>query len=152
MRRKSASDLKRLKRESDLRHIVVATDDAEPSRDRGDTASHTTARQSSGKGISAGLPAQTLTAAIVSRRRWALPLAALVVLIAGGFGYFWKRPLPPPKVSNYVQLTHDGEPKNLEATDGSRLYFRLGTETSLRIAEASVSGGDPVPIPTPPRA
>ena len=142
-------DLKRLKRESDLRHIVVAADDAEPSRDPGDSASHTTARQSSGKGVSAALPAQTLTAAIVSRKRWALPLAALVVLIAGGFGYLWKRSLPPPKVSNYVQLTHDGEPKDLEATDGSRLYFRLGTETSLRIAEASVSGGDPVPIPTP---
>ena len=142
------SDLKRLKRESDLRHIVVATDDAEPSRDRGNTAPSATARQSSGKGISAGLPAQTLAAATVSRRRWALPLAALVALIVGAFGYFWKRSIPPPKVSNYVQLTRDGEPKNLEATDGSRLYFRLGSETSLRIAEASVSGGDSVPITT----
>ena len=84
------SDLKRLKRESDLRHIVATTDDVEPSRDRGDTAS----RQSSENSISAGLPAQTLAAATVSRRRWAFPLAALLVLIAGGFGYFWKRPLP----------------------------------------------------------
>ena len=142
------SDLKRLKRESDLRHITVAADDAETGRDPGSTAPHTTARPSSGKGTSAGLPAQILTAARVSWRRWALPLGALVVLIAGGLGYFWKRPLPAPKVSDFVQLTHDGEPKTLEATDGSRLYFRLGTETSLRIAEASVSGGDPVPIPT----
>ena len=96
---------------------------------------------------SAGLFGHTLAAA--PRRRWAVPLAVLIVLIAAGLGYFWKRTLPPPKVSNFVQLTHDGEPKTLEATDGSRLYLRLGTETSLRIAEASVSGGDPVPIPTP---
>jgi hypothetical protein len=96
---------------------------------------------------SAGLFGQTLATA--PRRRWVIPVLVLIVAIAGGFGYFLKRPLPLPRVSNYVQLTHDGEPKTLGGTDGARLYFRLGTETSLRIAEASVSGGDPVPIPTP---
>jgi len=36
-------------------------------------------------------------------------------------------PLARAKVSNYVQLTHDGEPKGLPATDGSRLYFNVGS-------------------------
>jgi Tol biopolymer transport system component/predicted Ser/Thr protein kinase len=83
----------------------------------------------------------------VVRRHSGLALVAVFVLLAGIFAYFWTRPLPPPKVSNYVQLTRDGEPKTLEATDGLRLYLRMGTETSLRPAEVSVSGGDPVPIP-----
>ena len=83
------------------------------------------------------------------RRHWGLALVAVFVLLAGIFAYFWTHPLPPPKVSNYVQLTRDGEPKTLEATDGLRLYLRMGTETSLRPAEVSVSGGDPVPIPVP---
>jgi hypothetical protein len=47
-----------------------------------------------------------------------------------------------PRVSNYVQLTHDGEPKQLVGTDGSRLYLG-GVAT---IAQISVSGGDPVRI------
>ncbi len=153
------SDLKRLKRDSDSQRIVVAAaDDVAPSRDLRNTMPYTTDRQSDGKMRSAGLPAQILAAATMPRGRWTISLAALIVVIAGtalivviagSFGYFLTRPLPSPRVSNYVQLTHDGEPKNLEATDGSRLYLRLGTETSLRIAEASVSGGDPVPIPTP---
>jgi Tol biopolymer transport system component/predicted Ser/Thr protein kinase len=85
----------------------------------------------------------------VVRRHWRLALLAVFVLLAGIFAYFWTSPLPPPEVSNYVQLTHDGEPKTLEATDGLRLYLRMGTETSLRPAVVPDSGGDPVPIPVP---
>jgi len=79
-----------------------------------------------------------------------MALAAVFVLLAGALVYFWTRPLPPPKVSNYAQLTHDGEAKFLEATDGLRLYFGIEPQGSLRVAEVSVSGGDPVLIPAPP--
>ncbi|MFY9937004.1 MAG: protein kinase [Silvibacterium sp.] len=78
-----------------------------------------------------------------------LALAAVFVLLAGTFVYFWMRPMPPPKVSNYVQLTQDGEPKILEATDGLRLYLGMRTKTNWKVAEISVSGGDPIPIPVP---
>ena len=85
----------------------------------------------------------------ILRRRWPVTLAVVFVLLAGAFVYFWSRPLPPPNVSNYVQLTRDGEPKILEATDGLRLYLGMRTVSNLKIAEISVSGGDPIPIPVP---
>ena len=82
------------------------------------------------------------------QHRWVLALAAGFVPLAGVFIYFWTRPLPPPRVSNYLQLTQDGKPKILEATDGLRLYLGMRTEASIKAAEVSVSGGDPIQIPT----
>jgi serine/threonine protein kinase len=73
-------------------------------------------------------------------------LVALAALIAA---YFWTRPAPTPRVSNYVQLTHDGRLKSLIGTDGSRLYLGVPPDANRNIAEVSISGGDPTPIPTP---
>ena len=78
-----------------------------------------------------------------------LSAAALVLaLIAVVLVYLWMRPAPVPHVANYVQLTHDGQPKSLIGTDGSRLYLGVGLGTSGSfafhgIAEMSASGGDP---------
>jgi eukaryotic-like serine/threonine-protein kinase len=55
------------------------------------------------------------------------------------------RPLPQPKVTGYVQLTHDGASKTLRATDGVRLYFDRFDPFS--IAQTSVSGGAIAPVP-----
>jgi serine/threonine protein kinase/Tol biopolymer transport system component len=85
----------------------------------------------------------------ILRRRWPSILAVVFVVFAAGFVYSRSRPVPPPKVSNYVQLTFDGEPKILEATDGLRLYLGMRTLLNYDIAEISVSGGDPIPIPVP---
>jgi Tol biopolymer transport system component len=70
-------------------------------------------------------------------------------LIVGAalLAYLLMRPVPVPKVSNYVQLTHDGMWKNLIATDGSRLFIALGSDTSDGIAQLSISGGEPARIP-----
>ncbi len=84
----------------------------------------------------------------VLSRRWVAPLA-VVLAAAAALIYYGRRPEPVPRVSNYVQLTRDGEPKTLVATDGLRLYLGLGTQTSMRVAEVSVSGGDPFSIPGP---
>src|SRR5664279_1245685 len=85
-----------------------------------------------------------------SRRGIAIAGAALVVLLGVAvMAYFWLRPEAVPKVSNFVQLTHDGEPKGLVGTDGSRILLYLGTldsrgVTDLRgMAEMSASGGEP---------
>ena len=84
----------------------------------------------------------------VRRRTWwlaaSLAILALIVVIA----YFLLRPLPPPRVGNYTQLTHDGQPKSLIATDGSRLYLslgevRAGSFASHGAAEMSIAGGEP---------
>src|SRR5271156_3575604 len=71
--------------------------------------------------------------------------AALGALV---LAYFWTRPEATPKVSDYVQLTHDGQRKQLVATDGSRLYLLLGTDMSHTVGAISISGGEPTRIPT----
>ena len=74
--------------------------------------------------------------------------AAIVIVVALTLAYFWMQPAPVPRVSNYVQLTHDGQPKSLIGADGSRLYLGLGVGssgsfTSHGFAEMSISGGEP---------
>jgi hypothetical protein len=71
-------------------------------------------------------------------RRWLAVAAGIVVIVAAILAYLWTRPLPVPKVSNYVQLTHDGQPKQLVGTDGSRLYLGLGGTTLWGVAQVSV--------------
>ena len=53
------------------------------------------------------------------------------------------RPAPAPKVSNFVQLTHDGQPKFLVGTEGSRLYLYMTGRDYQGMAEMSTSGGEP---------
>jgi serine/threonine protein kinase/Tol biopolymer transport system component len=78
---------------------------------------------------------------------------ALLAAIAGTsfLVYFFTRPASRPAVSNYVQLTHDGQPKQLIATDGSRLYLTVGTEVFHTAGQMTTSGGDPTPIAMPAR-
>ena len=65
-----------------------------------------------------------------------------------GLIYFLVQPPAEPKISNYVQLTHDGQQKALIATDGARLYLslgevRAGSFATHGVAEMSTSGGEP---------
>ena len=91
----------------------------------------------------------------LDRSRIGLAAAALVLVAGGLSAYFWMQSAPAPKVSNYVQLTHDGQPKSLIGTDGSRLYLGVGVGSSGSFAfhgvgEMSVSGGEPRKIPIMP--
>ena len=78
--------------------------------------------------------------------------AALILLLLGGLlSYLWLRSTRVPSVENFVQLTHDGRPKSLIGTDGSRLYLAMGVSSSasfsLRgLAELSIAGGLPKKI------
>ncbi len=79
-----------------------------------------------------------------ARKLTALVAAAVAVLAAVfTLGYWLARPASGPKASNYVQLTHDGQPKGLIGTNGSRLYLGLGTFPFQGGAEMSTSGGEP---------
>ncbi len=90
------------------------------------------------------------------RRRWFQALSGLLILTAALLAFLLISPPPTPKVSNYVQLTHDGLPKALVGTDGSRLYLgfarTINYNASIGILQMSVSGGEPVRIPTGSRA
>jgi serine/threonine protein kinase len=85
-------------------------------------------------------------------RRFLSLAAALMLLLLGGLlVYLWRVPPRVPTVANYVQLTHDGKPKSLIATDGARLYLATGIGSSgsfsLRgIAELPIAGGLPKKI------
>ena len=86
-----------------------------------------------------------------NRVRLTLAGAVLVsVLGAATIVHFWVQTPPQPRVSNYVQLTHDGQRKSLIGTDGLRLYLGFGgSENSgpQGIAELSISGGEPRRMP-----
>ena len=80
-------------------------------------------------------------------RRLLWAVAAAVLLTAAVPAWFLMRPAPVPTVSNYVQLTHDGQPKSLIGSDGARLYMAVsesntGSGTSAGVAQMAVSGGE----------
>ena len=90
---------------------------------------------------------------VVQRRKrlpvWLLAaVCVLVVCLAGAAGYL-HRPLPPPRITAYTQLTQDGYDKSPAGTDGSRLYFTQSV--GAPIAQIAVAGGQiqsvPVSIP-----
>ncbi|WP_263353058.1 winged helix-turn-helix transcriptional regulator [Acidicapsa acidisoli] len=88
---------------------------------------------------------------VESRRRSKRLLSAIVfatVLVIGlicAFLYL-RRPLPPPRITEYNQITHDGRPKRLIAIDDSRLYFYFSPASDN--FEVSVSGGEITQMPS----
>ena len=86
------------------------------------------------------------------RRRSLLLAAILAILLVAGFAYFRLQPSTPPRVTNVVQLTHDGQPKWVVGLDGSRLYLYLQGRNYKGMAEVHTSGGEPkrIPISAPP--
>ncbi len=83
------------------------------------------------------------------RRRGIVLVGAVVVIVlaAAAVAYFRTQPPAAPVLSNYVQLTHDGQRKDLNTTDGSRLYLYWGTADFTGLAQMSVSGGEPQKLP-----
>ena len=76
---------------------------------------------------------------------WAWALGGVCVLAVGAAtAWYMHRPLPPPRISEYTQLTFDGHGKDARGTDGSRLYFNEFQEGIWQIA---VSGGVSQRIP-----
>jgi eukaryotic-like serine/threonine-protein kinase len=84
------------------------------------------------------------------RSAW-IAAALLIVIAAGALIYYLSQSPAVPHVTNYVQLTRDGQPKSLIGTDGARLYLRLGGASSGNfsshgIAEMSIARGEPKKI------
>jgi eukaryotic-like serine/threonine-protein kinase len=84
-------------------------------------------------------------------KSWAVAGGGLALLVMASLLYLQSRPLPPPKVSGYVPVTHDGSPKRLFGTDGARLFFNEFPASHSVIAQVSSSGGEvaQVSIPAP---
>jgi serine/threonine protein kinase/Tol biopolymer transport system component len=84
-------------------------------------------------------------------RGWAFAVGGFGLVLIALLVYLQSRPLTPPRVSSYVQVTHDGSRKGLVGTDGVRLYFSGNLFPGSGIGQVSASGGEstPVTVPTP---
>ncbi|HUA14312.1 MAG TPA: protein kinase [Verrucomicrobiae bacterium] len=86
------------------------------------------------------------------RSRWSRTAMAIAVAFCAALvAYFWPQSSTGPRVANYIQLTHDGQPKSLIGTDGARLYLGLSVAGSSSfaahgVAEMSVTGGEARPL------
>jgi eukaryotic-like serine/threonine-protein kinase len=81
-------------------------------------------------------------------RGWIVAVSALTVLLGALAG--WNlRSLPPPRILNTTQLTHDGVPKSRVLTDGSRVYISESKGNKQILVQASAAGGETSLIPTP---
>src|SRR5579863_8904951 len=86
--------------------------------------------------------------AVWSLRRWWL-FATVLAACLGSAIWYLHRPLPPPRISRFVQITHDGYRKYLVGVDMSRLYvegFMLSSISQVRIAGGEMAQ---VPVPVP---
>jgi Tol biopolymer transport system component/predicted Ser/Thr protein kinase len=99
----------------------------------------------------------TPPAAIVRRARarlFTLVAAALVAVVA--IAWSFRPTLPPPRVTGFTQITHDGWQKNsfgqtapTVLTDGTRLFIQENVHGRFVVVQVSASGGDTVPIAMP---
>ena len=143
--REIRDDLKRLQRDSNA-EVAVQTGPSEQvfsTSSKFESFSNGSRRSTSTSGLAVPIePAP--------HKNWLGYLGAMLAAAAAVLAvYYWARPTPVPRVSNYTQLSHDGEAKFLAGTDGARLYLGVGYLTSPGIAQMSVSGGEPVRISVP---
>jgi serine/threonine protein kinase len=82
------------------------------------------------------------------RNRTRLYGVGLAVLLAGVAGtlFYVARPLPPLRITEFVQLTHQGNSGQVVGTDGSRLY--LENSISQPIGQVAIAGGEIEPVST----
>jgi Protein kinase domain len=148
------TDLKRLKRDtSSGRTTVEPLSEAAAPREE-DRRSHLTDRGSGAARTATISDISTDRALVVTlaKRHKKVLLTALATVAAAivALAYWLVPPLPPPKVSGYTQITHDGRPKWLIGTDGSRLYFMEQIPgPNYVLTQVSVAGGDVATIPSP---
>ncbi len=132
-------DLKRLKRDTDSGRSaasVTSTTGAAPTS-LAETSASATATNAVTK---PGRPGW---------KRLAVAAGGLGLVVVAALIYLQSRPLPPPQVSGYVQVTHDGNRKDLVGTDGARLYFNERAAAGPSVGEVSGSGGEVAHVAVP---
>jgi Tol biopolymer transport system component/DNA-binding winged helix-turn-helix (wHTH) protein len=79
---------------------------------------------------------------------WSSGVVALLTLAASAYLVVASRnSIPPLRVSAYTQITHDGRAKQLQGTDGSRLYFDRDQPQPTGLGQVAISGGAIAPVP-----
>jgi serine/threonine protein kinase/Tol biopolymer transport system component len=139
-----------LEKDRELRYQSAAALRADLKRLKRDTESGRSAATATATGSEPARGAEVRRPA----RTWAAASAAAIVVVAAVLAYVLSRPLPPPRVSAYSPITHDGRQKPSTSwadpipppllTDGSRVYFFESGPNA--VAQVSTSGGEVVPV------
>jgi Tol biopolymer transport system component/DNA-binding winged helix-turn-helix (wHTH) protein len=79
-------------------------------------------------------------------RSWLLPGAVILAVGLASAIWYLRRPLPTLRVVDYTPITHDGRPKDIGGTDGSRLYLNRNLDPQPA-AQVAISGGEIAPVP-----
>ena len=136
---------KALEKDRDVRYQHAADLGADLKRLRRDTQSvHLSASALAVEGVGPGPVPSPKTRRVLP---WALSAAG--VLVVAVLAFLMTRPLPPPKVTSFTQITNDGIMKGFMVTDGARLYMAESTGGNYHLVQVSTTGGETVPMPTP---
>jgi serine/threonine protein kinase/Tol biopolymer transport system component len=144
---------KALEKDRNLRYQSAAEMRADLQRLKRDTDSGRSAAtiSAAASGISPATATSSSSPALKHARSgwkiWAA-IGGIALIAVAAFVYLESRPLPQPKVSGYVPITHDGRQKWLGGTDGARLFVG-GFGGVSQITQVASSGGEVAPIPTP---
>ena len=141
-----------LEKDRDVRYQTASDARAELTRLKRDT---TSAPNVGASFASAARPRDFVSAS--RGKRWTtLVMSAVAACIVLGIAlaYFLARPTGPPSVSNYIQISNDGQSKvsflgyAALVTDGARLYVSQAGPF-FTLAQVSVFGGDTVQLQSP---
>jgi Tol biopolymer transport system component/predicted Ser/Thr protein kinase len=106
-------------------------------------------RDTSSRSLTAAIPVATAAARPGKRTALWIGAALMLVLLAGGAAWFFM-PVPQPRVTGSTQLTHDGQFKYGEVTDGLRVYFNgTNSQGDATIAQVSLNGGEVLETSSP---
>lgn len=85
------------------------------------------------------------------RPSWPRVAVLFTTVLAAALVWLWLTRSPQPAVLKTTQITHFGrvDPVSRLVTDGMRIYFVERKGGRLTLAAVPVSGGEPVPVPTP---
>jgi len=76
--------------------------------------------------------------------------AALTLMLLASWAAWSFMPVPQPRVTGSTQLTHDGQFKTGEVTDGLRVYFnRTNAQGDVVIDQVSLNGGEALETSSP---
>ena len=89
------------------------------------------------------------SAAVESRKRWAIMAGICAAAMVVAIVFLQARSAPPPQVSGYVPITHDGNPKALVGTDGARLFLGENAAAGTVFGQVSTSAGEVAQVAVP---
>jgi len=140
---------KALEKDRNLRYQSAAEMRADLQRLKRDTDSGRSAAVSavlSGQKPASG---ENFSAGKSGWKKWAIISFVGIALLIAALAYIQFKPAGAPRVSGYVQITHDGVSKYLVGTDGARLYFSEVTPAGGAMAQVAASGSEVARIKAP---